>query len=49
MDRVLVNQLTVDRLTGRLVDRSTGCQVDRLTGGQVDEFIWYLIYMSLSS
>ena len=31
MDRFAVNQLTVDRLTGRQVDRSTGRQVHMLT------------------
>ena len=35
MDRVVVNQLTVDKLTGRQVDRLTGRQVDRLTGSFV--------------
>ena len=32
MDRVEVNQLTVDRLTGQQVDRSTGSYVNYIYG-----------------
>ena len=32
MDRVVVNQLTVDRLTGRQVDRLTGSYVIKIYG-----------------
>ena len=32
MDRVVVNQLTVDRLTGRQVDRLTGSYVIKING-----------------
>ena len=32
MNRVVVNQLTVDRLTGRQVDRLTGSYVNKIYG-----------------
>ena len=32
MDRVVVNQSTVDRLTGRQVDRLTGSYVNKIYG-----------------
>ena len=39
MDRVVVNQLTVDRLTGRQVDRLTGSYVNKIYGTEWLRFV----------